>query len=314
MLIVGPSLQNHGIGGVTVHVQRLKDYLNAQGYQYAFKDYKSCKPWIVLKDISKAEIIHFHISNPVYLYILVMCSRILGKTTIMTLHGDYGRFNWLKNWFVRRSIKTVNVPIVINEKSYNSCKSFNKNLRLITAFIPPLGKQLLQKEIISLLELQHRNKKTVISTNAFNVSYDKDGNDTYGIDFLVKFFEYSEDMVLVVSDPSGNYHKKYAGLISESIIFVDYPHPYFELLKNVDAFVRNTSTDGDALSVKESLYLGLPTFCTDVVDRPEGVCTFKYSDRESFNKCLNSIGSKPLPQCKIDNGAEKLIELYKEFE
>ena len=97
----------------------------------------------------------------------------------------------------------------------------------------------------------------------------------------------------------------------DNIFFIDYPHPYFEVLKHSDFFIRNTSTDGDALSVKEALWLGVPALCSDVVDRPEGVRLFKYNDKDSFEACLNSIDTKNPAQ--IRNGAEDVLGIYKDI-
>ena len=92
-----------------------------------------------------------------------------------------------------------------------------------------------------------------------------------------------------------------------SVYFIDYPHSYFELLKHVDYFVRNTSTDGDALSVKEALYLNVPTLCSDVVDRPRGVRLFKYCDKASFERCLLETSQE---SAVIENGASIILDLY----
>ena len=236
--------------------------------------------------------------------------KLFRKRTVITLHGNYGRFGWFKNLLVRICIRLSTVPIIINEKSFEICRRFNKDTLLIPAFIPPQKKEHLQPQIVDLLKQLGDEGKKIVSTNAFNVSYDKDGNDTYGIDFLVQYFNTNRSASIVISDPSGNYKKRYPNLQSKSVFFIDYPHPYFELLKHVDFFVRNTSTDGDALSVKEALYLGVPTLCTDVVDRPEGVRLFRYCDKESFEKALQT----PVEGNRhIENGAEKIIEVYKEL-
>jgi glycosyltransferase involved in cell wall biosynthesis len=217
------------------------------------------------------------------------------------------------NFYQKMTVKCANVPILINQGSYEKCRHLNKRATLIPAFIPPQKKEKLQDELLSLFDKLHKDGKKVVSTNAYNISYDKSGNDTYGIGFLVEFFEKSNDYTLVISDPSGNYTKMFERKMKEgegqnTVFFINYPHSYFELLKHVDFFVRNTSTDGDALSVKEALYLGVPVLCSDVVDRPSGVRLFKYSDNDSFEIALN------MPQGtnkNIENGALSLLEVYK---
>ena len=307
LLIIGPLPDLHGIGGVAIHVQRLLGFLDHQGFSYSFLDYKGLKPLALLNALKRTDVVHIHISKPLFMFALVVVSRLLGKTTLCTFHGNYGRYGILKNFLVRISLRLSSFPIVINQHSYKICKKLNKYLLLIPAFIPPQKEEILQDDIIALVERIRENNKTIFSTNAYNITIDKHGNEIYGIDFLVHYFEDSADKALIVSDPSGNYHKRYSELESSSVFFIDYPHPYYELLKRVDFFVRNTSTDGDALSVKEALYLGLPALCTDVVDRPDGARLFKYCDAVSFE---NAVNNPSVRVASIENGAIRLLELY----
>lgn len=297
-----------GLGGVTIHVRRLRDFLDGQGVEYAFRDYKIDNLRVLIKAIKQSEITHLHVSNPSYQLILVLLAKIMGKKVVMTLHGNYGRFNSIKNMMVRIAVKKATVPIVINELSYSACKLFNKNTVLIPAFIPPQKDEDLGKDVVGLFNKLRKEAKVVYVTNASNVAIDKYGNEIYGIDFLVQYFKDMEDKALVISDPSGNYQKKYENLHSNSVFFINYPHSYYEVLKRADCSIRNTSTDGDALSVKESLYLGVKTLCTDVVDRPQGVQLFKYCDRDSFEVCLH----EPLgDHADIENGAALIVKVYK---
>ena len=308
LLIIGPHPINHGIGGVTIHVQRLLDYLDNRNFKYKYLDYKQAGIIEQLKAICNAQVVHIHISNPMYQFVLTLWGRIMGTKVIVTLHGNYGRFGRFKNWLVRDVIRMSTIPIVINAMSYESCIKINKSTVLCSAFIPPQKEEKLQDSIVDLLERLRDNGKKIVSTNAYDISFDKEGNDVYGIDFLVQQFKESFDCALVISDPSGNYHKRFIDLESDSIYFFDFPHPYFEVLKRIDIFVRNTSTDGDALSVKEALYLGVPALCTNVVDRPAGVRLFKYCDKRSFEDAL--MQSEKI-HVQIENCADKLIEIYK---
>lgn len=311
LLIIGPDIKTRGVGGVTIHVQRLRDYLDLNGVEYVFKDSRGNSVWSLMREINQCDIVHFNLSNPILQFILIVYSRFIRKKVVMTLHGNYGRFGWLKNLMVRVAIMCASVPVVINEQSYVACKKLNKRIQLIPAFIPPQKEELLQKEAVELLESLHTEGKKIISTNASNSSQDKYGQDIYGVDFLINYFQDKKGYALVISDPSGNYKKRYSELQSNNVFFIDYPHPYFEVLKMADFFIRNTSTDGDALSVKEALWLNVPAFCTDVVDRPVGVRLFKYNDEVSFKRCFESESKND--QKKIENGAEALLKLYREL-
>ena len=212
LLVIGPDIQKFGMGGVTVHVQRLKEYLEKNGIEYEFKDYKSNSLWALMRIVSKYDIIHYHVSNPIYQFVLVLLSRLLGKRIVMTLHGNYGRFGKMKNWLVKSAISMADVPIVINRKSFDACNKINKQTCLIPAFIPPQKEEKLQKEVLEMFKHFRKEGKMIVSTNASNTAIDKQGNDIYGIGFLIQYFKDSADAILVISDPSGNYQKRYEGL------------------------------------------------------------------------------------------------------
>ena len=56
--------------------------------------------------------------------------------------------------------------------------------------------------------------------------------------------------------------------------------------------IRATATDGDAISIKEALYLQKPTIATDCVPRPQGVILFEYNNADSFSKALEQAKRK----------------------
>lgn len=309
LLIVGPSIRC-GLGGVTVHVARLISYLENNGIPFYFIDYKYRGVLEQLRIIAKYEIVHFHISNPVYQFFLVSYSRLFGTKVVMTLHGNYGRFGSFKNYLVRCSVKLSTIPIAINQASYDSCRKINSNTRFVPAFIPPQKEESLPYELEILLNKQKEKGIKIVSTNASTFSEDKYGQEIYGIGFLIEYFKDRHDFMLVVSDPSGKNSRRYKDAQSNSILFIDYPHSFFEILKKSDYFVRNTSTDGDALSVKEALYLRVPAICTDVVDRPIGVRLFRYCDKVSFEK---SLCDKQEIDCAVINGAPEIVNIYNDL-
>lgn len=61
--------------------------------------------------------------------------------------------------------------------------------------------------------------------------------------------------------------------------FGELPHPQaLGLIRNSQVFVRPTTVDGDAISVREALALDVPCVASDVVARPGGVVLFKGGD------------------------------------
>lgn len=83
------------------------------------------------------------------------------------------------------------------------------------------------------------------------------------------------------------------------------------VIKAADVFVRPTSADGDALSVREALALGTRCVASDVAERPAGVRTFKSGDCEDLVKSLSESLAAPVPKAgrPLDAG-EWLLPKY----
>ena len=80
------------------------------------------------------------------------------------------------------------------------------------------------------------------------------------------------------------------------------------MLKISDVFIRNTSTDGDSLSLREAINLNINCYATDVVDRPVG--TIIYSSLNDLNlerKSLYKINKNELESCYINQ--KKILQL-----
>lgn len=298
------------IGGVTVHVKRLLDKLNLIDYPFSFKILNKKRLWLDLISIRNYKKFHLHTSNVYLQFIFALLSKVTKTKSIITFHGDLDRYKGLRSGVVVATIKITDYPIVLNQKSKIKADKINKKSLLISAFIPPGNEDPLPDDLLQKLNKLKSKCKKVFGTNAHDVSFDKENNEIYGISDLIVFFNSNPDFGLIVSDPKGKYHQflKKKGLpINDNIIIVDYKHSFYEVLKQIDGSIRNTSTDGDSLSVKESLFLNKLTFVSDVVSRPKGVIKFKRGNYEGFLKDyeLNKYDVSSF------DGSEKLIQLYK---
>lgn len=310
ILIIGSLPKSAGVGGVTIHVERLLNYLVKEHFsKYFFVDYKQYSIASILCLIIKYDIVHFHFSNPYVRLFFTLWACLCGTKVITTYHGNYSKLSNVRKSILILTLKITSIPIVINEPSFNFCKRYNKRTKLLPAFIPPLVSEELDDNIINLISQIKTSGKLLVSTNASTLAYDKDGNEIYGIEFLIKLFGENKNMYLLISDPSGKNKAKYDG-VYDNISFIDYPHNYIEILKRADICIRNTSTDGDSLSVKESLYIGCRTLCTDIVNRPQGCFLFKYNDASTLNKAIIISLNENNNVILVENGAEKIIALY----
>ncbi|MEP1500316.1 hypothetical protein, partial [Nonlabens ulvanivorans] len=154
------------------------------------------------------------------------------------------------------------------------------------------------------------------STNAFNRTIDKNGDEIYGIEMLIPLFTKHSDYALIISDPSGAYSEYFKDqniTVPINIHIINYPHSYFEILDRVDVSIRNTSTDGDPLSIKESLFLGTPVIASNVVSRHSDCILYsRDSLSNDFETIIELLKSHTI-NSPIKDGSIEVFKLYQQF-
>lgn len=297
------------IGGVTIHVSRLIQSLTKRNIKY-----KCVTPSIknlptLMKMIIELRVCHLHVSNIYLQLFLSIWSKIFRKVLITTFHGDVSRYNSFGNLIVKQSIKLANYPILLNQGSFLVARSLNKHSVLFSSFIPPQSEDRLPEDVVDTIIGFRMKFKKIFCTSATGITFDKDGNEIYGVFGLIDFFHTEPEYGLILSDSSSdyiNYVREKGIKISENILFISQPHSMYEVLKLSDGFIRNTSTDGDSIAIKESLYLGKLTLVTDVVERPKGVILFKRDDFLAMKKSF----TEEAVQAEVEDGSLQIFNLY----
>ncbi|WP_438710602.1 hypothetical protein ACSTS3_17540 [Aquimarina muelleri] len=305
------------IGGVTIHVERLLDKLkkNYSG-KYVFKTLNKKNVFFSLFFLLKFPFFHIHTSNVYLRLYYVILSKLLGSKCIITIHGDVGRYNSrLKNKFDNLVLKLADHPILLNDNSLEKALKLNKNSVLISSFISPnMDNEFLSRTLEKRILNFKCNYKYVFCTNAYNFSKDKNGDEIYGIFEIITYFIKNPDKGLIFSDPSSAYLLEFENRdieIPKNILHIAGSHSFFKVLDHSGFSIRNTSTDGDSISVKESLFLNKLTFCTDIVSRPKGVFLYK---RGKLTNTLDFFFGNSIPKPSKDlviDGSEQIIKLYK---
>ena len=88
------------------------------------------------------------------------------------------------------------------------------------------------------------------------------------------------------------------------------------LIRDADILLRTTLFDGDAISVREALYLGTPVIATDNKMRPEGVHLIPTSDRTGLARAILSLtaGKKTSTDPPPDNTyVRKVLKVYEDI-
>lgn len=303
------------IGGVTIHVKRLLEHAELETKNLIdFLDLQRTGKIAALKTVFRYRIIHLHTSSVYFRFFFSLFCRITLKKLLITVHGNLGRFKFTKNIFDYISILICYIPILINENSFNVSKKLNKKSLIIPAFIPPLKTDPLNKDLLSKIDKLNKEFGYIFCTNAYGLTWDKNGDEIYGILQLLEIFEFLKDRALIFSDPSGDYFKyfkKNGIVIPANVLLISYAHDFFEVLKLSDVFIRNTTTDGDSLSIKEAIYLKKDVFATDYIDRPQGCIVYSKANTANLRTIIE--GYTHLPENKhfdVESAIPYLSELY----
>jgi hypothetical protein len=76
--------------------------------------------------------------------------------------------------------------------------------------------------------------------------------------------------------------------VAEQIYILHGNKEFWPLFAYIDLFVRPTLSDGDSVSIRESLHFQIPVVASDVVARPAGVHRFKAGDAGDFIKTVEN--------------------------
>ncbi|MFV0530336.1 MAG: glycosyltransferase [Flavobacteriales bacterium] len=302
------------LGGVTVFVERLYNHLEIRNdINFKFIDYKRVNTKTLIKEIFNSNVVHLNGSNPFFRLFVVSISKILFKKVLNTIHGDLGRFNTTQNLADYIAMFLSTMPLVLNDKSLVKALKINKKSIKISSFIPPLSD--MKDDKIEEIMDDYGFDDFIFCTNASKVSFDRLGNEIYGITYLIKIFKtLPAKYKLIISTPSEEYLKYLEANkieIPENIKIVSFNHNFVNVIKKSDVMIRATSTDGDAISIKEALYFGKEVFCTNVVSRPERVKLFGYGDQVKLKKMILSYEKKEKQKFQVENSLQELIKLYK---
>lgn len=335
------------IGGVSVSVQRLYEHLKNEGYEvdtfntqltnsrYNLKSLKFLRYLALPLSLmmkKRYDVIHFHVSNLIpKLYISLWRTFFSKKTRfIITIHGQINTlfnsrlgYHALKGFDRIICVKkgdTVKMPEKLKPKTVE-----------IPAFIPPLIGQESTNGIPAGLQKFLKRRTFKMLLNGF-IILDERYYDLYGFKDAISLLSQLKvtgreaDLILIVlgagnRKETAEYLQSLKGYvkssgIEENVYWVEGEKmELWPLLKKVNVLLRPTKSDGDALSVRESLFLKIPVIASDAVPRPSGTVIYRQQSPEDFyektvtlmehyDDFIGCMGSHNL------NFAYKIIEQY----
>jgi glycosyltransferase involved in cell wall biosynthesis len=347
ILLVSPFPPS--LGGVSISVQRLYDFLQKSGYpvsrfntHFANRTLNRSKALKFIKYLllpvylmlnRRFDVIHFHVSGVFpKLYVALWRNFFSSKTKfIITTHGQVSHL--LASRLGQYSLSKFDRIICVREGDHDHMPSYLQPRTVeIPAFIPPVisnGSRGFVPPHVENFLLRDTFKMLV---NGFVIINEK-FKDLYGLKDSVLLLEQllklgkSTDLIIIVlgypySAEAEQYLrslKEYAAekKLTENICWVENtPMDLWPLLKRVHVFLRPTKSDGDALSVRESLWLKIPAISSDAVPRPEGTVVYNLDSQKDFlDKAVQIIDNYNETVSGIGNSAGGFAnEIIRQYE
>lgn len=314
------------IGGITIHVDR---FINITQNRFALgvldlkkkvlicKDTKVNNFWGILKFIIQSKIVHVHVSNSKLVICLLLLAKLLFKKTVYTHHNSI-----IKNQKMFLLIcKLSNKIILVNNKEIDDDLINWSKTEIIPAFLPPYKSEELPNSLVDII----KKFDNVLSTNCFMYNMFK-GKHVYGFDLIIEAFhklassDKIKNTLLILVDPSNttkdfvNEYLDKLSFKSNKIILITEKIDFVSLIKQSTLTIRATRTDGDSLSIRESLYYNVPIIASDVTTRPKETIVFKSDDVDDLSSKID-FSLRDIRNIKynnIDFGA-LVLDLYEKI-
>jgi glycosyltransferase involved in cell wall biosynthesis len=335
-------------GGVSIHIQRLHDLCLDNGIRCTVFDVSRqvkkapdvvniSRPWRwpnVL--ISRQDVIHVHTTGQHWVIpsLFFFLAGIKGARYVLTYHSlryEPADFGWLGRRVLKAVLSSASRCIAANAEIREKLVAFVSGLEkvsVIPAFLPPAEKEpeiaAIPREVWDFMD----RHKPVISASAFRPVV-HEGIDRYGIDMCLELCASLKDVypevgfVFCLPDiGDGWYFRELQRRIAEkgivdNFLFHTRPGQFYPILMKSDIFVRPTNTDGDAVSLREALYLKIPSVASDAVPRPAGTVLFKNRDVGDFIDRVKIVWENygdykaELKSLEVPGAMTEMLEIYR---
>jgi len=339
------------IGGISMDLQRLTERLSAEGYDYTVYDLLNKKKtyrdgtsekignrwWWMLKYIFTARedlICCHHLDWK--LVVIVGLMTLLGHKTLVSigsrsLSDAWKEGGWLRKKIIAFSLRRYSLVIAHNPVIKQFCLSLGvkpDRVKIIYGFIPPAVKEEEVAHIPQRIWDFIKSHTPIISANAYKIVFYQ-GQDLYGLDLCVDLCanlkrDYPNIGLVFCLPNVGDYnylHKMEQRIkekdIENNFLFITQSYQLYPFLMKSQVFLRPTNTDGDATSLREALFFGVPSVASDVAPRPEGTLLFKSRDIEDFTSKVRGVlesyeqHRRRLETLKPEDNSPGLLKVYR---
>lgn len=295
--------------------------------------------------LKKNEIIHLHTSGLKIRLIMSLISFLFSKKLIITVHGvsleeEYNQLNKFGKIIYKFLLNKISYLIVVNSEIKDWCiknEILLNRIEVIPAYINPIVSKndylKINKEVWDFIENSKKRNEKIITGNG-NIRF-FNNEDLYGLDLLVELiyllrkndYKVSLFFALLGYESQSKKERNYFASLLEKIkeyhieenifIYKIRDTEYYPILDKTDIFIRPTNTDGDAISIREAIYLKKPNIASDIVKRPAGTILFKSREiKDLFKKVKYILDNFDKEKNKLNNIETKeyyeaVLEVYK---
>ncbi len=335
-------------GGVAIHIKRLGQCLEKQGFPYNIYCFwteeqsegkiirrKGWKLWLLYYFFSvKEQILHLHNYIPYMMIGLSVIAIFRKRILVVTFHSfryttsDINLIDRFAFWIAKKANACfIVVSFEVKEKIMAMGVGV-ESINVIPAYIQPAVISEEVKEILGETRDFINEHYPVITANASFLRY-HNGNDLYGIDMCIDLCAYLKTyfprvgVLLCLSEVGDiSYYGELNQMvldkgIASSFLFQTAQCQYYPILMNSNIFVRPTNSDGDAISVREALFFKVPVVASNAVARPEGVVLFESRNMDNFRLKVKSVldnyeqYKEALDEVEVVDYADEIITIYK---
>lgn len=320
LILVGPYSLPHG--GIQSYIRQLSALLREKGYVYNVLDTRSERDElyhsgllrivqrmfkylsVLIKLIEiEGHIVHCFSSSYGNFYangLIIVLAKFMGrKTAISMLGGGWPSVvensGLIKTTVIKSIFSCADSIIACNEHIRESIISLtvsNKKISLISNALPI---RVREREPLSS-EMQRffaSHRPVIASVSALLPEYGAVTLIQALMQLRAKFHEIG--LVLIVLPTTSStiareiHEILQKGDLSENVLIVKNVVSATAIIRKSDLFIRPNLLDGDSVSVREALLLGVPVVASDTAFRPKDVVLFKKGDVNDLSEKMKSV-------------------------
>ncbi len=338
-------------GGISVHLKRLSGYLEQEGVEHILYNTVSAaeEPGRVVSVAAhrvswymrfllthRCRVVHLLSVNWFARVMFGMAAALRTGKYVLSIHGRSVSealksknpvIALLTQWMLRRMDAIVASNPDIERDCIEVARVFPERVHIIPAFIPPSTVD--EAEIPEHIREYIAGHSPVLSAVGW-IEQTYEGFDLYGIDMMVALMQRLREehprigLIISVNGGPENAVRETARnatlLVGDSILFIEESLDEFTpVAQRSDLFLRPTNTDGDAVSIREALYVGTPVVASNAVPRPSSCILFVNRDIDDFECRVREALSERdalkqrVAEDDVADNAASILSVYKEL-